>query len=219
MAILAVVFDIGGILEIVPGGGDPTKNFPGLIAKWEIQLQMQPGELSAKLRDMDERFMRLGKDLAIGTCSEEEWQDELQRVTGMSQEQLDAFMRDYWNVYLGNPNEEMMAFLSSLRPRYQTALLSNSGSGARREEQARYHFNEITDVIIYSHEEGVEKPDRRIFALACERLGRQPQEIVFLDDVAANVAAAEAHGMHAILFTETAKAIADVQSCLQEHSK
>ena len=35
MAIRAVVFDIGGILEIVPEGGDPTRRFPDMIARWE----------------------------------------------------------------------------------------------------------------------------------------------------------------------------------------
>ena len=214
MAIRAVVFDIGGILEIVPGGGDPTKHFPEMIARWEERLSMQPGELRAKLKDMNEGLLSMGKDIGLGTCSEEEWRDAIHLATGMSAEQMNAFIRDYWDVYLGNPNEELMAFFSSLRPRYQTALLSNSGSGARREEQERYHFNEMTDLIIYSHEEGVEKPDRRIYALTCERLGAQPEEIVFLDDVQRNVAAAAAYGMRAILFTDTAQAIADVQALL-----
>lgn len=214
MAIRAVVFDIGGILEIVPGGGDPTKHFPEMIARWEERLALPPGELRAKIRNADEGLLSMGKDIGLGTCSEEEWQDAIRLATGMSAERMNAFMRDYWDVYLGNPNEELMAFFSSLRPRYQTALLSNSGSGARREEQERYHFNEMTDLIIYSHEEGVEKPDRRIYALTCERLGVQPEEIVFLDDVQRNVAAAAAYGMRAILFTDTAQAIADVQALL-----
>ncbi len=218
MAIRAVVFDIGGILEIVPGGGDPTKHFPELIARWEARLALSPGELRATIRSVDEGLLSMGKDMALGTCSEEEWWDEIRHATGMNPEQMNAFVRDYWDVYLGNPNEALMAFFSSLRPRYQTALLSNSGSGARREEQERYHFNEMTDLIIYSHEEGVEKPDPRIYARTCERLGVQPEEIVFLDDTERNVAAAAAYGMHAILFTDTTQAIADIQACLQEYA-
>ena len=214
MAIRAVVFDIGGILEIVPGGGDPTKHFPEMIARWEERLALPPGELRAKIRGVDEGLLSMGKDLGLGTCSEEEWWDGIRQATRMSAEEMNAFVRDYWDVYLGNPNEAMMAFFSSLRPRYRTALLSNSGSGARREEQERYHFSEMTDLIIYSHEEGVEKPDQRIYALTCERLGVQPEEIVFLDDTEPNVAAAAAYGMRAILFTDTAQAIADVQACL-----
>jgi FMN phosphatase YigB (HAD superfamily) len=54
--------------------------------------------------------------------------------------------------------------------------MSNSSVGARREEQERYHFHEMTDLLVYSHEEGVAKPDQRIFALTCKRLGIQPEE-------------------------------------------
>ncbi len=110
------------------------------------------------------------------------------------------------------------SYFSSLRPRYQTALLSNSFAGARSREQERYHFDEMTDLLIYSHEEGIAKPERRIFELTCERLGMQPAEIAFLDDVKPNVAAARELGLHAILFKETKEAIADVQACLQASS-
>lgn len=214
MAIRTVVFDIGGILEIVPEGGDPTRRFPELIARWEERLGLPPGELRAKLRSVNKRLRSMGKDMGVGTCSEEEWWAEIRRATGMNDAQMQAFERDYWDVYLGNPNEELMAFFKGLRPRYQTALLSNSGSGARREEQNRYHFSEMTDLIIYSHEEGIEKPDPRIYALTCERLGNQPDEIVFLDDAPANVTAAREFGMHAILFQNNAQAIADIKDCL-----
>lgn len=58
----------------------------------------------------------------------------------------------------------------------------------------------MVDFIIYSHEVGLAKPDSRIYALTSQRLGVQPQEIVFLDDVERNVAAAAAYGFHAILY-------------------
>ena len=47
-------------------------------------------------------------------------------------------------------------------------------------EQERYHFDKMTDLFIYSHEEGVAKPDRRMYELTCERLGVQPAEMIFL---------------------------------------
>jgi epoxide hydrolase-like predicted phosphatase len=127
-------------------------------------------------------------------------------------------MRDHWDVYCGEPNAELAAYLGGLRPRYQTALLSNSFDGARREEEQRYHYSQLVDLIIYSHEEGITKPNRRMYAHTCERLGRRPNEIVFLDDVERNVAAAAAYGLHAIRFRDNAQAIADMQACLLAHS-
>ena len=48
----------------------------------------------------------------------------------------------------------------------------------------------MTDDIVYSHEVGLRKPDPAIYALAAARLGVAPYEVLFLDDVSANVGAA-----------------------------
>lgn len=218
MTIRTVVFDIGGILEVIPGGGDPTALFPEMMARWDARLGLPQGELYRRLTEMSERLLSAGKDGGIGTLSEAEWREEIRLVTGWDQPLLDDFMQDFWDVYCGNPNPELAAYLGSLRPRYQTALLSNSFDGARREEEARLHLSEIADVIIYSHEVGVAKPDPRIYAIACERLGVRPEEIVFLDDVERNVVAANDYGIHAILFRDNAQAIADIQATLDAHS-
>lgn len=214
--IQAVVFDIGGILEIVPGGGDPTQHFGALIDRWEARLNRQPGELRAQFKAVRDQLASAGKDEGLGTCTEAEWLATLHHATKMDQATFDAFMRDYWDVYLGQPNDELRAYFSGLRPRYQTALLSNSGVGARREEEARYHYSDLVDLIVYSHEVGVEKPDRRIYQLTCAQLGVPADAVVFLDDVERNVAAAQEYGMHAVLFTDNAQAIAAIQRCLQE---
>jgi putative hydrolase of the HAD superfamily len=76
-------------------------------------------------------------------------------------------------------------------------------------------FDEMCDLIIYSHEEGIRKPERRIFELTCARLGLQPGEILFLDDVEENVAAAREFRMQAVLFQNTTQAITDVETLLQ----
>jgi putative hydrolase of the HAD superfamily len=139
-------------------------------------------------------------------------------ILGIDQGHVEALMADLWEEYLGELNVELAVYFASLRPRYQTALLSNSFVGARSREQERYHFAEICDLLIYSHEEGIAKPERRILELTCERLGVKPTEIVFLDNVEANVAAASEFGIQAILFRETKEAIADIQACLQVSS-
>ena len=54
------------------------------------------------------------------------------------------------------------------------------------------------DVLVYSGEEGVKKPDAEIFKRALERLAVQPAQAVFVDDVLANVQAARELGMQAI---------------------
>lgn len=200
MTIRAVVFDIGGVLEITPD--------TGWIEKWEARLHLNRGELG-------ERLDRAWGDGALKERSEEDLQKSLSEVTGMDQAQVEAFLQDFWEEYLGELNVKLAAYFSSLRPRYRTALLSNSFSGARKREQERYHFDEMTDLILYSHEEGIAKPERRIFELTCERLDVQPDEIVFLDDYEPHVAAAREYGIHAILFENNAQANEAVKQVLE----
>jgi putative hydrolase of the HAD superfamily len=187
-----------------------------MFARWEERLGLSPGELDKRITAMDKRLSASGKDGAIGTCAEEEWMAELRLATEMDDAQIDAFMRDFWDVYMGESNSELIAYFQSLRPRYRTALLSNSFVGARREEEARFGFAAMTDLIVYSHEEGMSKPDRRIYERTWQRLGVQPQEMIFLDDVEPNILAARECGVHAILFENNTKAIAEIEACLRD---
>ncbi len=86
--------------------------------------------------------------------------------------------------------------------------------GAREREQERYGFADVTDVIVYSHEVGLAKPDPRVYALTCGRLGVDPGGVVLLDDTPAAVEGALVAGWQAVLFGATAQAIADVEACL-----
>src|SRR5262249_5028751 len=101
------------------------------------------------------------------------------------------------------------------RPRYRTALLSNSGVGAREQEEARFHFSDLCEFIVYSHECGVAKPDRRIYEITLEQLEMRPDEVIFLDDSPRNVEAASALGIQAIVFHDNAQAIAEIEAKLR----
>jgi HAD superfamily hydrolase (TIGR01509 family) len=208
MRIRAVMFDIGGVLEVIPEGGDPATRFPALDQEWNTRLGLPPGHLT-------KCYEAIAADGAYGRCTYAEWCARLQASTGMSAADFDAYMAAFWDIYMGNPNEDLIAYFRDLRPRYRTAILTNSFLGAREQEEARYGFTSMVDVAIYTHEEGIHKPDPRIFALAAERVGFPPSEIVFLDDVPENVDAARACGFQAVLLTSTSRAIADIEALLQ----
>ena len=127
---------------------------------------------------------------------------------------LDALMGDLWAEYVGTLNAELTAYFAALRPRYRTGILSNSFVGAREREQALYGFEDMCDVIVYSHEVGWVKPDPRIYHAVCERLGCAPEHAVLLDDVAANIDGARAVGMQGVLFTDTAQAMAELEALM-----
>ena len=70
--------------------------------------------------------------------------------------------------------------------------------------RARFEWLEHFRDIVVSGEVGMKKPDPRIFSLMLQRIGVEPADVVFIDDVADNVASADALGMRTVHFTSPA---------------
>ncbi len=98
------------------------------------------------------------------------------------------------------PCDQMYAAVASLRAAgLRTCLLSNSwGSDGYPCEV----FGDMYHAVVISAEVGMRKPEERIFRHATDLLGLAPGECVFIDDIEANVRAAEALGMCGVLHTE-----------------
>jgi putative hydrolase of the HAD superfamily len=77
-------------------------------------------------------------------------------------------------------------------------------------------IDEVFDVVVDSAFVGTRKPEPEIYALTLDRIGLPAQECAFLDDLEINVQAAREHGMHGILYRDTARAIAELTSVLGE---
>jgi putative hydrolase of the HAD superfamily len=108
-------------------------------------------------------------------------------------------------------DETMLALFRRLRAAgVPTGLLSNSwGSGG----YPRDLFPDLFDAVVISAEVGMRKPEPRIFRHAASELGLEPGECVFVDDILANITAAEAVGYTGVLHTdsaETAKRVAEL---------
>jgi HAD superfamily hydrolase (TIGR01509 family) len=60
---------------------------------------------------------------------------------------------------------------------------------------------DLFDVIVYSAEEGIQKPDPEIYRRTLARLDVKPTESIYVDDSPAKVEGANRLGMHGLLFT------------------
>jgi putative hydrolase of the HAD superfamily len=191
----AVVFDIGGVLEDNPR--------TGWQRRWARRLAIEPAAFTARL----EAIWGPG---STGESTLEAIERDTAAAFALDSPTLAELMDDAWEEYIGTLNTEMAAFLVHLRPRFRTALLSNSFVGAREREQAAFGLEDMCEFIVYSHEVGLLKPDPRIYALACNRLGVVAEEVVFVDDVAANVDGARSAGLRAILFSDAGATIREL---------
>ncbi len=193
--IKAVVFDIGSVLEVIDDAV-----FPG---PFEERLGLAPGAVAAAA-DFE-------GDPGLGQITEDDMRRHWQRRLGLSDDQAAELMADYWRWYVGSLDQTLVDWFASVRGRgLKAGILSNSGPGAREAER-HWGFEEMTDDLVYSHEVGLGKPDPAVYALTAARLGVEGTEIVFLDDVAANVEAARAAGWHAVLHEDTARSIAELE--------
>ena len=70
------------------------------------------------------------------------------------------------------------------------------------------------DAVVDSCVVGCRKPRPEIYRLTCARLGVEPTEAVFLDDMAQNVEGARAVGMDAVLVDDVREALAELDEIL-----
>lgn len=75
-------------------------------------------------------------------------------------------------------------------------------------------FLPLVDGAVFSFQEHVIKPDKRIFEIICERYGINPGEAVFLDDNEANVISAREFGLNTIHFQTFEQGKAELEELL-----
>jgi HAD superfamily hydrolase (TIGR01509 family) len=122
-----------------------------------------------------------------------------------------------WDEVVGGqaPIEpEMAGILRRARGRVRLGLLSNAGAGGTRRFQEA-GVSALFDDVVASGDVGLAKPDVAIYRLAANRLGVEPPDCLFVDDMARNVAGARAAGMRAHLHHRTR--MPALVSFLEEH--
>ena len=72
-------------------------------------------------------------------------------------------------------------------------------------------FDLFRDIVV-SGKERIAKPDERIFALAAQRFGHDPDKMLFIDDNAANIAAARGLGWQVHHFLDASRLRNDLEA-------
>ena len=104
------------------------------------------------------------------------------------------------------PFPDVLPALRSLREQSNTLAVVSNWDPALPTLLAELGLAEFFNFILPSAEVGVEKPDVRIFKLALQRLGLEPQEIVYIgDSYEADVVGARAVGITPILLDRKGK--------------
>ena len=145
--------------------------------------------------------------LELGQCTDAEFEQllaaQIVRRDGTPVPAAGLLDRMFAATILSQPMLELLRQLRAAGVR--TALLSNSWGVTGYPTQL---FPELFDAVVISAEVGMRKPEERIFRHAAQLLGLPPGECVFVDDLEANVLAAEALGMTGVWHTDPAETVA-----------
>jgi FMN phosphatase YigB (HAD superfamily) len=112
---------------------------------------------------------------------------------------LNEFTDLYDSVLI--PSESMFPLIERIADTYRLALVSNTSEPHWKSAERFLPFSSSLDPIIVSYEVGVMKPEPAFYDALLERSGVPTANILFIDDLVANIEGAEAAGMIGHQFT------------------
>jgi 2-haloacid dehalogenase len=189
-AVQTVVFDIGGVLL----DWDPRHLYRRLIS--------DPAEMAEFLGQICTPQWHLAHDLGADT---EQSCLELAAAHPDRSELIMAWSHRSEEMVAGQLDQAVSVLAEVKAAGLRCLALSNMESDKFRLRRSRYPFFGLFDGCVISGMEGVVKPDRGIFEILLARYALRPEATVFVDDMAANVAAAREFGITAIEYSTAAQ--------------
>ena len=192
MALRAVVFDYGMVLTgqqdpdaraaLLRITGLPLEQFESLY--WTDRHAYDEGKLTGL--EFWNKFLRdAGLNLGPGVVDE-----------------LNLWDARMWTTQ----NPTMVAWQLALKQRgFLTAILSNMGDNVLENMLREFDWLQRFDVLVWSFQLRMAKPDPAIYQYVLRQLGTGPEETLFLDDKLVNIQAAQALGIKAIQFSTVEK--------------
>jgi epoxide hydrolase-like predicted phosphatase len=154
-------------------------------------------------------------DHQVGACTQEEWIESV--LVALAERVGRTTAEEIWSAFEQADRElnpDMIGLVQRLKAAgYKVGIVSNTTPDM--EERLRERFPELLEIfhdIIGSGDVQLAKPDPRIWQLAMERLGVEPGESVFADDMRSYAAAATDLGMRGFHFTGYEQFVTDLGS-------
>lgn len=196
--IALILFDLGGVLLQLQGVDYIRKAFPDAVddaeahQRW-IQLQCIHGIETGKI-DLAEFLATASQELNLDLGPDEFYELHRSWVVGEHPGATDL--------------------LKALKGNHRIACLSNTNVSHMDKIREQGTLLDQFAALYLSYEMGVMKPDLKIYKQVIAAEGIAAETILFLDDNAKNIAAAQKCGITA----EQVNGLAEVKACLQRYN-
>jgi len=201
------VADRQGLL--IDWGGVLTSSVFDSFAEFCTAEGLDPATVRDAFRG-DPEARQLLFDLETGTLAELEFERTMCGVLGLAEDRAAGLIERMFGSM--RPDEMMIAAVAAARAAgVRTGLISNSW-GARGYD-ARL-LRELFDGVVISGEEGIRKPDPRMYLLGADRIGLAPDACVYVDDLPGNLKPARDLGMATVHHVRAADTISELETLL-----
>lgn len=168
-----ILFDIGNVLLFF--------DFNRALTKLGIDTKSPPTELI-------EDFFTLRDRVETGELRGDAFLEEVATLTKFT-DGIDALRSAYCDIF--TPNEKMWETMRSIAGSAQTVLFSNTSDVHMKFIRQRYPDFALFDNAVLSFEVGASKPRSPMYQDAIDRVGADPKETFYIDDLLANISTGE----------------------------
>lgn len=192
-----IIFDIGNVLLDF----DYIKHFRRLFDESTAQT----------IADVSIRNLEVWQEMDRGVLSYDEAVDLVVRGAPHLEKEIHLAIKELYKNVESFPYA--VPWIKQLKAKgYRVFILSNYGEKPFADSKARMPFLAHVDGMLISYEICEIKPHPVIYRTLCSRFSINPDEAVFIDDSAINIAGAQAVGLRTIHFAGYQDALEKLQS-------
>lgn len=189
-----IIFDLGEVITDVDFS-KTFKAFDHLAGKSTYELYNYHKQSS------------LFDDIETGKITPQKFRNHLKEIfnINVSDKEID----NAWNAMLGDTPIEKLEFVSNLRPKFKTFILSNTNKihidwiyDYLQKKYNQKNLGKFFDGVYLSHEIGFRKPNAASYKFILEKHQLKASETLFIDDKKENIEGADLLGIQTIHLTD-----------------
>jgi len=185
--IRALILDYGGVISLPQRSENVNNILQTLNLEHDDFMQVY---LSLR-GDLDNGQIR-AKQFWMNVLGEFGLESKTEYIPYLIQEDIASWTKN---------NDLVIQFISENRDIFfKTAVISNMPMDVLEYMRSKFNWFELFDVLVFSCEVGVNKPDSEIYKTCLRELNLPASDCLFVDDSLDNVRAAKELEMHAIQF-------------------